>query len=562
MSYVRLLALCAALLMLAPEDGYAIGGRGGGGGGGRGGGGFSRGGGGGGARPQVSRPQASRPQVSRPNVSAPNLGASRPNINRPTSRPNVNLPQSRPNISPPSSRPNFERPNGGLNPSNRPTTLPGNINRPNFGSRPNTSLPNFGGGNRPGGGDRPNLGNLPGGGNRPGGGDRPNLGNLPGAGNRPDGGRPSAGDLGDFLGLDKPIRPDGGLPNFPNRPGGGDRPGNRPGIGDRPGPGNRPGIGDRPIGNDIANIGNRNRWSNNAVINKRPTWANINNSTNININNRWNNAIVNPARPGWQRPPANRMGYWNGWGNGVRDSWRYYNHHNNWFTNSWWGNHRYPACGWHYHYRFNRYPYGYWWRVPTWAALTDWFIWTAPRDVWSQPVYYDYGSGGNVVYQDNSVYVGGTEVASADDFAASAMDLATVPPPDSEQQAEAAEWMPLGTFAVSTNEQDTQPSQVIQLAVSKEGIISGTLYNIETDQVQAVQGKVDEKTQRVAFRVGDSQDVVFETGLYNLTENEVPVLVHFGAEKTEEYLLVRMDEPEQQDGDASGGDALNNGNSQ
>ena len=124
-----------------------------------------------------------------------------------------------------------------------------------------------------------------------------------------------------------------------------------------------------------------------------------------------------------------------------------------------------------------------------------------------------------------------------------AMDLATVPPPESEEQAAEAEWMPLGTFAISTNEKDNQPSQVVQLAVSKEGIVSGTLFNVDTDQAQAVQGQVDKETQRVALRFGESDSVVAETGLYNLTQEEAPVLVHFGTERFENYLLVRLEEP-------------------
>ena len=37
----------------------------------------------------------------------------------------------------------------------------------------------------------------------------------------------------------------------------------------------------------------------------------------------------------------------------------------------------------------------------------------------------------------------------------------------------------------------------------------------------------------------------FETGLYNLTQDEAPVLVHLGAEDVENWLLVRMEEPEE-----------------
>jgi hypothetical protein len=189
--------------------------------------------------------------------------------------------------------------------------------------------------------------------------------------------------------------------------------------------------------------------------------------------------------------------------------------------------------------------------VPTFAACTNWFSWSAPAAVWSEPIYYDYGTGGNVYYEGDTVYVDGEEVGIAEDFAASAMDLATVPPPESEEQAEEAEWLPLGTFAVSANKKEDEPSRVLQLAVDKEGIISGTLYNTETDEAQTVLGQVDRETQRVAFRIGESEDIVVETGLYNLTENDVPVMVHFGPDKVEYWLLVRLDAPE--DADASKG---------
>lgn len=124
------------------------------------------------------------------------------------------------------------------------------------------------------------------------------------------------------------------------------------------------------------------------------------------------------------------------------------------------------------------------------------------------------------------------------------MTLATVEPPASQEEAEAADWLPLGTFGISTNEKDTEPSRVLQLAISKEGIISGTVFNTKTDQAQSVQGQVDRETQRVAFRVGESEDIVVETGLYNLTQEDVPVLVHFGTDKVENWLLIRLEDPE------------------
>ncbi|EMI45879.1 mu-protocadherin-putative cell-suface protein [Rhodopirellula sp. SWK7] len=210
-------------------------------------------------------------------------------------------------------------------------------------------------------------------------------------------------------------------------------------------------------------------------------------------------------------------------------------------------------CRWHYYHRFNYYPWNYWWRRPTWAVAAGWFAWTAPQTVWEQPIYYDYGSGGNVTYQDNRVYINDEPVATADEFAQSAAALATVVPPESDEAAEEAEWLPLGTFALSTDEDDVDPTRVVQLAVDKSGIISGTVYNRETDKSLAVQGRVDKNTQRVAMRFGDNDEIVAETGLYNLTEDNVPLLVHFGSERVENYVLVRLDAPEDED-DTTGGE--------
>jgi len=355
------------------------------------------------------------------------------------------------------------------------------------------------------------------------------------------------------LGINRPLQPGGGgvASTLPARPGIGDRPASLPGLGDRPGIGSRPGLGDRPgnsgrpgitnrPGGDRPNLADRNQWNRNPVINNRPGWANIDRSVNINVHNRWNNAFVNPGRAGWWNRPPNRLAFWAGWGLGVRNGWGHVHRHNRWFTGPWWASHRFPVGGWHFHFWRHNFPANYWWGAPSWARTTAWFTWSAPPTVWAQPVYYDYGSEGNVTYVNNAVYVGGEQVATADEFAMSAMDLATVAAPQSDEQAAAAEWLPLGTFAVSTNEKDVEPSQVVQLAVNKAGIISGTLYNVDTDQAQAVQGQVDKETQRVAFRLGESEMVVAETGLYNLTQEEVPVLVHFGTERTENYLLVRL----------------------
>jgi hypothetical protein len=38
--------------------------------------------------------------------------------------------------------------------------------------------------------------------------------------------------------------------------------------------------------------------------------------------------------------------------------------------------------------------------------------------------------------------------------------------------------------------------------------------------------------------------MVIETGLYNLTKDEAPALIHFGPDRTEQWLLVRLKNPD------------------
>ena len=109
------------------------------------------------------------------------------------------------------------------------------------------------------------------------------------------------------------------------------------------------------------------------------------------------------------------------------------------------------------------------------------------------------------------------------------------------------DWKALGTFSVALNQDEQNPPRVIQLAVNKEGLISGTIYNRSSDKLYTIQGRVDPDTQRVAFTIGNDPNIVLETGLYNLTLQETPVLVHFGQNKTATYLFARLDPPEQQD---------------
>jgi hypothetical protein len=263
----------------------------------------------------------------------------------------------------------------------------------------------------------------------------------------------------------------------------------RPGAGDRlqastlpaerPGAGGRPGVGDRPGAGDRP-----------TQLPSRPNADKIRN----NVQGRYDNLF--PPQ-GWKDHPNMSQAYWQNFGK--------------------------------YQYAQN-----HWWRPAAWAALGGWVAGSS----WGSPAYYDYGEG--IYYQDEQVYMNGKPLASAEDYYQQASKLATSAPP---AQAE-TEWLPLGVFAVS-RDQATDSNVILQLAVDKKGVIAGTYYNTSTNAARPVRGMVDKKNQRAAwtFSDGKNTDVIMETGLFNLTQDQTEALVHFGKEKTQKCLMVRLDPP-------------------
>jgi hypothetical protein len=178
--------------------------------------------------------------------------------------------------------------------------------------------------------------------------------------------------------------------------------------------------------------------------------------------------------------------------------------------------------------------------------MTRWVVFA-----WPQPIYYRYGTGGNVYYQNNMVYIDNRQYATAAQYYQEAVTIATSAPKLDEQQAEKVEWMPLGVFAI-TAEKVNASSMYLQLAISKDGMISGTFYNESTGAVHPIEGMVDQATQRAAWKAADGSNanVVMETGIYDLTEDEASMLIHFGADQTQTAVLVRLDEQQRPEEDA------------
>jgi hypothetical protein len=213
-------------------------------------------------------------------------------------------------------------------------------------------------------------------------------------------------------------------------------------------------------------------------------------------------------------------GYMANTGDYVRHGFGYYNcFHPDWYR-------RYPGS----------------WYAAGWAAGAAWATATWPAVIGyvglGSEHTYDYGS--NVVYQNNNVYVGGADAGTAAQYAQEAANIAVT-----GQTADApptADWKPLGVYALVPGDQKTS-NNLFQLAVDKNGIIRGNYYDGVMDTTTPVFGSVDKKTQRAAWTIGKTKDRVFEAGLWNLTQPEAPVLVHMGADKTQQWLLVRVEQP-------------------
>ncbi len=185
------------------------------------------------------------------------------------------------------------------------------------------------------------------------------------------------------------------------------------------------------------------------------------------------------------------------------------------------------------------------WRAAAWTAATFWAgaAWGSVASACGypeEPIIYDYGS--DLVYENDQVYYQGEPLASAEEYAEQATQIATR---DLEAKIpEKEEWISLGVFAmVQGDEKDA--NNLFQFAINKDGVIRGNYYNALTDASTPVYGSVDKKTQRAAWIVGDRKEPVYETGIGNLTEPETSLLVHFGSNRTQQWTLVRMEPKEE-----------------
>ena len=211
---------------------------------------------------------------------------------------------------------------------------------------------------------------------------------------------------------------------------------------------------------------------------------------------------------------------------------------NNFYRGGWYG-----GRGWYGNHFGCWWPGGWWggwgWGMGAglmmglaWGELAGW------GGYGSAPVAYNYGT--TVCYQDDGVYVQGARVGTAEEYAQQATTLAEQGGPTATI-AKDDQWRPLGVFALARSE-ETNPSTFMSLAIDKDGLLRGTYYDAVSDSTMNITGKVDKKSQRAAWTIGDKKTPVYEAGISNLTQQQTTILVHRDGGKVEQMLLVRVDD--------------------
>lgn len=184
----------------------------------------------------------------------------------------------------------------------------------------------------------------------------------------------------------------------------------------------------------------------------------------------------------------------------------------NWFTPNFYNNRH------HYHGRYWRNGVD-WWRGAPWNRVHTWLGWGSGASI-LYPIYYyngypiQYDSGWNDAYNDPSY-----------------------------PQFIEGDWLPLGVFTLAPSIQGAANSTMfIQLAVDRNGEISGTFYNSSTDISFPLVGFIDKQTQEAFWEISGENTFAPEmaTGIFNLTQDVADVEMTFPTGVVQNWILVKV----------------------
>jgi hypothetical protein len=370
--------------------------------------------------------------------------------------------------------------------------------------------------------------------------------------------------------------------------------GNKPGLGAK-----QPGAG--PAGKGFTNLSGRGTdqlfnktpeplanqgfWKNWSALNqgkladfqanRTQDWSSIQDfRNNQNIANSFN-------QPRWNDYKNNVQNYWDN--RAVEVTSNIQNSFDNNFNSDWWKDHsgysggdygdylssyadKYASYYDKYWDRAEKY---WWWGTATYATAAAWLYADRSGSYGYGSGSYDYGSSGsydygdsgsynyrrgrsydygvNVVYEGDDVYVDGKRAATAEEYSQQALDLANTsekqpPAPMPPAEGKQADYLPLGVWAL-VQEEKGDAYMFFQISIDKHGVVTGAFKNLLSGETSPISGQVDQKTQRVAWKIGSNSSTVIEAGLQNLTQDVATCLVHFGTDTTQTWLLVRLQDP-------------------
>jgi hypothetical protein len=216
--------------------------------------------------------------------------------------------------------------------------------------------------------------------------------------------------------------------------------------------------------------------------------------------------------------------------------------HNRPFSRGWYGRHRGAwGGGW---------GWGNPWNIATWGTTAAWLGLGAA----TTPVWGGYGPTNTTIYDTDSEDLSapgseppGGQNLSPEALAAESAAARELAAKGKNESGQSESFLPLGVFTLAPENQ-TEASAMLQLAVSKQGVLRGSYYDLLSDVDHRIRGQVDKKTQRVAWTFGPQGKVMFQTALGVLTEPSGPVSVHYENGQTRQWVLARYDkEPSEDD---------------
>jgi hypothetical protein len=227
--------------------------------------------------------------------------------------------------------------------------------------------------------------------------------------------------------------------------------------------------------------------------------------------------------------------------NDIRHHWKNNTDHTNLpFSDGWWRRHdRHEGHhgDWNHFAKWHR-PF-FWWNWCSAPRLTTWFTFD-----WPSCYYWDYGPGEYLYCHDGVVYVNGVWFEPTPLFYERTLVLAQSVPILAPQQAAQIEWLPLGVFVIA-RDGVADNNVLVQLAVTRDGVIGGTIFNQLTGATFDIEGTVDKQTQRAVWTFTDDTGarIIMETSIFNLTQPEATGLIHYGPDNIQVIELVRLEQP-------------------